>query len=185
MNRYRSKQDKKEKKKVELNENLEYLRQVEVPESQGGGRKFVVDRIKEDESLEKHARDDIASNLQSHKSTYHIRLASYGQSLLDVLDWPEGWEYYCIGTNGTDIRIYGRWFKTKVGIQVVVKDSRGNIYTRGVLTTMNPVIDMKNVDTLVIQAENTIDSFKGLLLSDNRDTNSTLKRTKSGIYIAD
>lgn len=182
MKHYRSKLDKEEKKKKEMAEDLEYLRNVEVPESQGGGRKFVVEKIEEEEGTDQKVKDAIASSMQSHRTTYHIRLAAYGQAGLETLDWPKEWDRYCMPTDGSDIRIFGRWFKTQVGIQMIVKDPKGNVYTRGVLTTLDPVIDMQNVDTLVIQAENTIDSYKGLLLSDNRDTKSSLKKTGSGIY---
>jgi len=189
MKKYKSKLDKEKKKKREMDEDLDYLKQVEKP----GGRKFVVDKIKDEEQKEKDRIANIASGLQSDaKVTYHTRLAAYGQAGLETLDWPTGWEGYCFPTNGSDVRIYGKQFKTRVGIQVIIRDNNGFIYARGVLTTMNPIIDMKNVDTLVVQAENTIDSAKGLLLSDNKDTYSSLrkiretreiKKTKGGIYL--
>ena len=185
MTQYKSKLDKIEKKKKELGEDLDYLRNVDLPESMGGGRKFVVDKIEDEADKEKKIKDAVADTMQSHRITYHSRLAAYGQAGLETLDWPVGWERYCMATDGREIKIYGKWFKTQVGIQMIVKDAKGNVYTRGVLTTMEPVIDMQNVDTLVIQAENTIDSSKGILLSDNKDTVSSLKKTKSGIYLPD
>jgi len=173
MNRYKSNLDKEKSKKRELEESVDYFKEVD--KSAEGGRKFVVDKIKEEEKKEKDIKDAVASYMQSHQGTYHQQLASYGQKGLEKLDWPDGWERYCLATDGRDIRIYGKWFRTKLGIQVIVKDDRGNVYTRGVLTTKDPIVDMANVDTLVVQAENTIDSAKGLLLSE--------KKTKGGIYL--
>jgi len=166
-----------------MDEDLDYLRQVDLPESMGGGQKFVTDKIKDEEEKEKEIKDAVANSMDGGQANYLIRLAAYGQAGLEMLDWPEGWERYCLATDGREIRVYGRWFKTKVGIQIIVKDKDSNIYSRGVLTTMDPIIDIANVDTLIIQAENTIDSAKGILLSDNKDTVSSLKRTQSGIYL--
>jgi hypothetical protein len=172
------------KKKKELAEDLDYLRQVELPKSMGGGSKYVVDKIKEEEAIDKANIDKIASDLQSKaRFGYGEKLAAYGQTRLILIDWPEGWEYYMLATFGKPIKLYGKWFDTKEGILCVLRSPRGDVYTRAVLTTSNPIIDMKNVDTLVTQAENTLDSYKGLLLSDNVDTVSTLKKTKNGIYL--
>lgn len=183
MNHYKSKLDKEQKKKKELNETMDDLNYVDKA-SDEAGRKFTVDKLKEEEKKEQNIKDAVASIMQGKSDNVYLsRLAEYGQVKLNELDWPVGWEYYCLATNGADIRIYGKWFSTQIGIQVIVKDVSGNIYLRGVLITMEPEIDMKNVDTLIVQAENTIDSAKGILLSDKREDNTSLKKTKSGIYL--
>ena len=183
MKRYKSELDKSQQKKRELDESLDYIKQIERAPNSEAERKIVVDNLKEEEKVEQQVKDATADILQGkHQVTYHSRLADYGQTGLNELDWPPGWEYYCLATFGRDITIYGKSFATRVGILFIVKDTKANVYTRGVLTTMDPVVDMKNVDTLVVQAENTIDSAKGILLSD-RETVNPLRKTEGGIYL--
>lgn len=184
--KYKSKQDKKEKKKKELNQDLEYLRQVDVPDAQGGGRKFVIDKIEEEKKEQKKITDAVKNVLDPDAMfSYRRRLAEYGFTRLEEIDFPEGWLYFTHPTDGSDINIYGRKFKTQEGVLMIVKSKKGNVYMRAILVTGDPEYDVNAMNILVIQAENVVDSEKGILLSDNKDTASTLKRTDSGIYVKD
>ena len=172
-------------KKQELDEAVEYLRQVELPESQGGGQKFVHDTRKEEKKEEKKKEDEVKSYLEIRRQarfTYREKLATYGYNKmmeLGIFDW----EFYCIPTDGTSIMVFGKGFKTQEGILFIVKSPKDNVYIRGINLTHDPEYDVNAVNILLTQVENTIDSEKGLLLSDNKDTSSTLKKTKGGVWI--
>lgn len=181
--KYKSKKDKEEKKKKEMAEDLEYLRQVDLPEREGGGRKYVEEYEKERIKEEKDFADTAKTLVQgSGPITYRSRLAEYGQKKLDGVGFPDTWEYYFVPTDHRGINIYGKYFGTKEGVLLILRTDRA-VYTRGITVTGDPEYDVNAIDVLVLQAENTMDSEKGLLLSDNKDTNSTLKKTKSGIYL--
>lgn len=173
-------------KKKELEESLEYMRQVELPNSQGGGRKFVVDKIKEDEAKEKKEIDQAKNYAESKINQpfgYRERVATYAFNEIIKQNFPDDWEYYCIPTNGEPLNVFGRKYKTQEGLVYIIKSPKGEVFIRAIGVTYNPDIDIKNVGTMVVQIENTIDSWRGLLLSDNVDTHATLKRTKSGILL--
>lgn len=178
--KYKSKHDKEKQKKRELEESLDYLKEVEKP----GGREFVIDKLKADEAEEKQAEDDIKNYLESSSKAnfeYRSKLANYAQTKLEELDFPPNWEHYAIPTDGGRVKIFTRWFKSQVGVLMILKDNGGNVYTRGIKVTYKPVYDVSAIRVLVNQAENTIDSAKGILLSENG--NSKLKKTKSGIIL--
>lgn len=175
-----------QEKKKELAEDLDYLRQVELPEIEGGGSKFVHDERIEGEKKEKEVADQIKNYLESRKSQqfgYRDRLANYAFTEITKQLFPADWEYYCIPTDGRDITVFGKKFKTQEGIVYVIKSPKGEVYIRAVGVTYSPDIDFHNVGMMVTQIENTIDSWKGLLLSDNKDTTSTFTRTPSGIIL--
>lgn len=175
-----------QKKKKEMAEDLEYLRQVDVPASQGGGRKFVTDTIKEEERIKKEKGNRVKNYLESRKAQvfgYRDRLADYAfHEILKQL-FPASWEYYCIPTDGSPLNVYGKTFSTRDGIVYILKSPDSKIYIRAVGITYDPEVDFFNVGIMITQIENTIDSWKGILLSDNKDTQATFKETKSGILL--
>jgi hypothetical protein len=184
----RIKPKSQEDKKKEAYENLDYLKQIDHAPGDDAASKIVVDEIKETEAKEKIVRDQNLNSLDFSKEarfTYRNKLAAYAQAGLELISWPDGWVPEAVATDGTDIRIWGKWFKSQEGILIVVKSPSGSVYVRGIKTTHDPEMDMKAIDILVIQAENTLDSSKGILLSDNVDTKSTLRKTKSGIILPD
>lgn len=163
-----------EKKKKELAQEEEYFKQVDKPESQGGGRKYVVDRIELEKKAEQKQKDDINTDLQSKQQrpfAYKEALANYGMKLMHEAELGSGWYYMVIPTDGTDIRLHGRALSTQQGVLLLLMSPTGNIYSRGIRTINDAVVDSKAMETLVTQAENTADSEKGLLLGekDNED----------------
>ena len=169
--KYKTALDKSIKKKKELAEAEDYIRQVDNPESMGGGRKFVVEGIKEDEKKEKASANKIKNILEPKRNTQHFSyrrsLADYGNWLLDEVK-ELGWEQEFVPTDGTRVKIYNRWFASKSGILLVLKNPRGEVFIRGIFMTYTPEYDEAAIKTLVIQAENTVDSYKGILLSDKK-----------------
>lgn len=164
------------KKKREIEEAEDYLKQVE-----SGGRKFVVEDIEKDQKAQRKATEDFLSGLETkklYKITYRRKLADELQKKLEEIDFPKGWKYNAIPTDGkTPLRVYGRGFDTKEGIVLVLKSSKGEVFIRAVSTCYQPEVDFKAMNILAVQAENTVDSAKGILLSDKD------KKTKSGIYL--
>lgn len=186
MKKSKSKLETYKEKKKEMEEDLEYLRQVEVSESQGGGAKYVGEKIEEEQKKEQNQEDDWKTYLQNKSrrtNTYIQRLTDYGNKKLYQSDLDEQWVGSFIATDGHAIELFGKSFKTKRGLILVIKSPKGAVYVRGMTITSDPNYDINAVNVLVIQAQNTIDGEKGLLLSDNVDTDSTLKRTKGGIYL--
>jgi len=173
----KTKLETEKEKKREAEETDDYYRQVDKY-----GSKITVEDIEREESKKAKDKDDKKTDLQGRKHlfSYERQLAKYCQEGLNKIDFPEGWEYHALPTHGSDIRLYGKYFKTKIGVIVIVRTSDGDVLVRAVLTTQDPQIDMKNMDTMVVQAENTVDSAKGILLS---DIPKGPKRTKSGIIL--
>lgn len=185
MKKKKTKQELHEEGKKEMGEALDYLKQVDRLRDESS-RKYVIEKEVERVKGEEKGRHDIKnalSNQKHAKFTYRRRLAIYAQTSLATIDFPAGWEYYGVPTDGKQVRIFGKWFASKEGILVIVRSPQGEVYIRGILCTMNPEYDVKAIDILVIQAENTLDSAKGLLLSDNRDTVSGLRKTKGGVIL--
>lgn len=179
--KYKSKLDKEKAKKKEMAEDLEYLRQVDAGPDKG--RKFVAEYEEEKKKKEQKEVDDAKGGLEgTGRAEYKTRLAIYGAKKLEQLGFPEGWEYYCISTYGNSLMIFGTSYKTQDGILMILRSPKKKVYTRGIKVTGWPDYDVNAIDVLVMQAENTLDSEKGLLLSDNKDTKATLKKTESGIY---
>lgn len=173
--------EKKQRKKKELWEDEDHLRQVD----KSGGWKVVKKYEEEKEKERKQDQSEIKSDLETKKGrrfTYLRAVAEYGQGKLEKVDFPDGWDYHAVPTSGGRVKIYGQWFESKVGVLVVVKSPRGSVYIRGIESTFNPKYDVHAIDILVVQAENVVDSEKGILLSD-RDEKGGLKRTKSGIIL--
>lgn len=168
-------------KKRELAEDTEYLRQVD----RTGGEKFV--QQWEDAGLKERKRRiaDKQTDLEGRKGrfSYLDKLALHCQKKLGEIDFPDGWNFDAIVTRGKRIRIYGKWMDTQEGIVVVVRDPHGRVLYRAVRVAYDPMIDVKNMDILAEQAENTLDSYKGLLLSDKKDPVTGLKKTESGIIL--
>lgn len=152
-------------KKKELGEAEEYIKQVDKGEE---GRKYTIDLLKEDEKKDKKLQDSIKTDLETKKHqhfSYRRSLADYGNWLLEEIKEKE-WEMEYVPTDGSRLNVYGKWFDSKEGIQLIVKAPNGNVFLRGVKTSYIPEWDEHAIRVLYIQAENTIDSYKGLLLSD-------------------
>lgn len=183
----RTKIKTQEQKKKEAHEDLDYLRQVEnLPDEQS--RKVVIDDIEEEKKKNEAIQDTIRTYLQmeSQRSvTYRNDLAAYGQSRLELVGFPLDWEFFVISTDGSRVSIYGKQFQSQEGVLMILKSPKGDVYTRGIKVTYQSEYDIKAINILVTQAENTLDSEKGLLLSDNIDTVAGLKKTNSGLYIPD
>lgn len=173
-------------KKKELGESIEYLKQVENPESQGGGRKYIHDTRLQEKKDEKKKNDETANWLEnqiSHRIGYRRRLAEYAElESWTRLDSREGWIYNCLATSGERIKIYGKNYTTREGVVHVLKSPKGDVFIRAVGVNYNPEVDISNIHTMFTQAQNTIDSAKGLLLSDNKDTAGSFDK-KSGIWL--
>jgi hypothetical protein len=174
----------KEQKKKEAYEDIDYLKQIDRAPNDTAASKIVVDDIKEGEAKEQKTKNDALNSIQGQAQyTYRQRLAAYAQTGLETITWPFGWIREAVATDGSQINIWGKWFKSQVGILIVVRSPQGGVYVRGIRTTQDPEMDIHAIDILVVQAENTLDSSRGLLLSDNIDTESTLRKTKSGIIL--
>jgi hypothetical protein len=172
------KKQQEDQKKKELAQDEEYFKQVEKP----GGRKYVVDKIEEETQKENKRQDDINTDLQSKQTrpfTYREALADYGMNLLKEADFGKDWYYLCLPTDGTAIRFMGKSMATEQGILLILASPAGNVYSRGIRTTADALLDSNAIRVLVTQAENTADSEKGLLLEKDGT-----KKTKSGIYVA-
>lgn len=182
-----TKKQRSDSKKKELAENLEYLRQVEVHESQGGGRKFVHDTRQEEKKEDQKQEDTAKNNLESRidaKFSYRRQLAEYALKRIMNQDPDSDWDIFCVPTDGSVINIFGKRYKTQEGVIYVLRSPKKNVYVRAVRTCYDPEIDIGAIERAMIhQAMNTIDSEKGILLSDNKDTLATFKRTKSGIIL--
>lgn len=171
-----------EKKKRELAEEEEYLRQVDVPDSQGGGRKYVADKIKEEQKEIQDVSDTINNKLESlqHRPfSYRSALAEYGNKLLEKADLGSGWSYMVIPTDGSRILFHGKGMQTRPGVLMFIMSPTGNVYSRGIYTVFKAEIDSHAMEVLTTQAENTADSIKGLLLSDKEEE----KKSNGGIYM--
>lgn len=169
------------RKKRELAEEVEDLRQTDLPDDVG--RKYVVEKIEEGRTLEDNHKSVVMSDLQAkagYALTYRQKLALYGEGLLDKIEWDEGWEHYCLPTSGQQIRIYGRSFDTKEGILFILRSAKGEVFSQGVLASYNPVVDTHAVEVFVVNAENTLDSDRGILAESYPDGT---KRTKGGIIL--
>ena len=169
--------NKEKQKKREAEQAEDYLKQVE-----SGGSKFVVQDIEKDRKTQKTAEEAFLSDLETkkmYKITYRRKLADELLKKTAEIDFPNGWEYHALPTDGkNDLRVYGKWFKTQEGVVLVLKSPRGGVFIRAVRTCYQPEVDFKAMATLAVQAENTVDSEKGILLSDKK-----AKKTKSGIYL--
>src|SRR4030042_3849374 len=95
-----TKLQKEKRKKKEMDEDLDYLRMVDLPAGQG--QKYVADYEKDKaDKIQKH-EDEVKSSLEYKKEQYfgyRTDLAEYGFNELYKLELPERWEYYCIPTD--------------------------------------------------------------------------------------
>jgi len=169
--------DKEKQKKREMEQAEDYLNQVE-----SGGSKFVIQDIEKDRKAQKTAEEAFLSDLETkklYKITYRRKLADELQKKVGGIDFPKGWKYDAIPTDGQrQLRVYGKWLDTQEGVVLVLKSPRGEVFIRAVKTCYQPEVDFKAMAILAVQAENTVDSNKGILLSDKK-----AKKTKSGIYL--
>lgn len=167
MKKYNSKLHELQEKKKELGEAVAYVREIEQSGSEHA-RKFVVDQVKEEEKKDKTKTEDIATTLDllvNRHFSYRRSLADYGNWLIEEIR-EKGWEMEYVPTDGSRLKVYGRWFETKEGVQLIVKDPAGGVYMRGFYTIYSPLVDEAAIKTLYVQAENVMDSYKGLLLSE-------------------
>ena len=165
--------------KEEQHEDQEHLRQVDLPESEGGGHVFIEQT--ESDKAKKHQKeiDDVNSFLENEKQrkfTYRRDMAEYGNSKLpDIL--TTGWEGKFIPTDGSLVNVYDRSFKSREGIILVLK-YQTEVFIKAIQVTGDSPVDTNAIRVMCEQAENTIDSRKGILLSDKKEN-----KTKGGIYL--
>lgn len=153
----------------ELGEAENYVKQVENLGSENA-RKFVVEQVQDEESEVKKVQDDLKTELEKKKNkhfAYRRELSEYGNWLIEEIK-EKGWEIEFVPTDGSPIIIYGKRFKTDEGIQLIIKSPSNQVFARGVHMSYVPEYDEHAIRTLYVQAENTIDSYKGLLLSDKK-----------------
>lgn len=163
------------KKLKELGEAENYVKQVENLNSEES-RKFVVDQVKEEELDVQKVQDDLKTELEKkvkHHFSYRRELSDYGNWLVEEIK-EKGWEIEFVPTDGRPINIYGKSFKTQEGIQLIIKSPVGQVFARGVQISYVPAYDEHAIRTLYVQAENTMDSYKGLLLSDKKKPNGII-----------
>jgi len=171
----------REEKIKEAEKDFDYLKQVETLPNEKG-RKFVHDVRIEEKTQQQKKDDSVAGHLDGKGIFTYLRaIADYGQERVDNLDLGKNWDVHCIPTTGQALNIYGKKFETKEGIAMVVKAPSGKIFIRAVLITKNPEIDMKAINILTEQVENTADYEKGILLTDYGTHRE--KKTKSGIIL--
>jgi hypothetical protein len=175
----RTKQELHLAKKKEAEESAIYFETVDGP----GGAKYIEqiesDKVKKSELT----RYEILSAIDAHKhqfSLYTAMLSEYGQRLLNKIDWSPDWKYDCIPTKAkTAIRIYGHYFKGQRGVLFVVKSPSGKVFCRGMKVWGFTEIDVNAVEILAEQAENTLDSYRGILL----DKSNKNKMSPGGIIL--
>lgn len=177
MAKAKTKIELEQEKKKELAEDEHYLEQVDKH-----GPKIVEKYERERAKEVKEKEDAIKTDLETKKDrrfTYLKALAKHGQEGLGKIEFPDGWEYYALPTSDGRVRLFGKWFKSQFGVLLVLKSPDNKVFTKGIRISFNPTIDTGAVDKLVVQAENTLDSERGLLLSDEPG----IRKTKSGIVI--
>jgi hypothetical protein len=167
-------------KKREADEAVDFLKQVDKPESMGGGRDFVQEHVKAEKRKFKEEQSQVANALQRNaRITYRTKLAAYAQTKLnDLLEWAKDWEVKALPTHGHTIYIYKKAYETKEGVQLIAKSPKGNVYMKGITMSYEPEIDMHAINVLVEQTENSMDSERGLLYEKP-------KKTEGGIILPD
>ena len=162
----------------EQREDEEHLRQVDLD----SGPDYIQQTEGAKEHKQKEEVADVNSFLEGHrqrKFSYRRDLAEYGNKLLpEVLD--KGWEGKFLPTDGTPVNLYDRRFDTKEGVILFLKFGK-EVYVRAVQLSMMAEVDSNAIRVLCEQAENTIDSKKGILLSDKKPNG--VDKTKGGIYL--
>jgi len=147
------------------------------------GREYVVNKEKAKLKARKAHEQNIASDLETKKKSkvaYRERLVSFGNTLFT--DFEENWEVQFIPTGNSTVRIYGKQFQGKEGVVLILKSPTGKVFIRAVSTSYDPPTDIAAVKTLSVQAENTVDSVKGLLANELPVRNGG-KKTPGGIYL--
>jgi hypothetical protein len=140
--------------------------------------------MKEQEASSKALEDEMLNFLGETKSfaDYRDRLAAVGLTKLASIEFSKGWEYVCLSTDGKHpITIGGKSFETKAGILVVLKAPDGTYFARAMGVTYDPTIDFVAITTLVLQAENSYDHKRKIILPTN--FNEGLTQTESGLFI--
>jgi hypothetical protein len=131
---------------------------------------IAVAEIEEKTQAEAKVQRDLAMNkldmFSSNSSSYKAQMAKTLADLLMMLDWPRGWTADVVVTDGRSINIKGHPFSTKEGILLIVCTPGGNVMHQGMLSTGEPALDYAGCYGLALQAENTIDHARGLLLQD-------------------
>jgi hypothetical protein len=129
-----------------------------------------VAKIEEKTQQEAKVQRDLAMNkldmFSKNSASYKGQMAKTLADLLMMLDWPRGWTADVVVTDGRSITIKGHPFSTKEGILLIVCTPRGNVFHQGMLSTGEPALDYAGCYSLALQAENTIDKARGLLLED-------------------
>jgi hypothetical protein len=125
-------------------------------------------------AIKKEATIDYVASTITHES-YRANLAEWGMWLLMQKDFPSRFEYHCIPTKDGDLNIYGKNFFTKEGILFVLKAPNGKVFIKAVQCSYMPKVDVNAVGLLSVEVENTVDSLKGLLLSDRKGPSKIIR----------
>lgn len=176
----KEKEISREDKKKEIDEDAEHLRQVDLPGGADYFKQHEDSVVKETKEMESNVLSTL-QNKSKHVFAYRRGLVKYAESQIDDVDLPEGWEISVIPTDGSRIRVYGQGFDTKEGLVFVMRDNKGQVYIKAMMTSMEIEKDFHYVKNIVLPTiENTIDSAKGLMTDDT----TGMKKTKSGILLA-
>jgi hypothetical protein len=129
-------------------------------------------KLKDAKELKAEATDYV--DMAPGASSYRANLAEWGMWLLMQKEIPTTFEYHCIPTKEGSMNVYGRVFQTHDGILFVLKAPNGKVFAKAMRVCMTPEIDVNAVGLLAVELENTYDSLKGLLLSDQKVQNKII-----------
>lgn len=169
----------KKKENEKIHEEMDYLKEVDKSTGQG----FVADWEKKEEKEEYKNRENWKDVVGSAKTDprYKERLCDYGNKKIPKLDFGDNWVAQFVPTKKSGVlSVANKRFHTKDGLAFILISPKGNVFIRAISVYYQPEIDFAGVDTLLTQAENTYDSYRGAL---NEDNGSGMKKTESGIYI--
>jgi len=164
--------EKKRREKALLNEEKETQEVLDAgQDSTKKAIKAIESQVGEEEKQKKSDADEVLNKLDMSRKfaqTYKRNLAQALSEILTQLDWIRGWTADCIVTNGSPIMIKGKAFETKKGILLVVCAPNGRVMHQGMLVTGEPILDYSGIITMALQVENTMDSERGLLMSNKK-----------------
>lgn len=170
-------------REAEVREDMEYLEEVD----KSTGKEFVQDWEKNKTREENRSKENWKDTVKMSKgsSRYKEKLCEYGNSKVPDLDFDGSWSAQFFPTNKRSyIRIEGKPFNTEDGVILALKSPGGEVFIRAIRLYYEPDIDFAGVDTLLVQAENTYDSYRGALNEDpDNNPNDTYQKNSSGIYI--
>ena len=177
----------KTKKEGELKKEEWELEQIESDEH---GDDFIIQTEKAKEKADNALQADMLDFLDASKHSmlgYREKLARIGVMKLDSVEFSKGWTYRCLPTSeGQQIHIGNKTFNSKAGIVVTLTSPDRKNFVRAMTLTYNPEVDHGALTTMVLQAENTYDKYRGLILTQNnlpgQTTASDYIKKASGLY---